>query len=82
MLELLAAQEFNEGIPAGLPAGTRVAHKTGWVASLYHDAGVIYPYGVPPYVLSVLTEGLDERTAGPALVASIARETHAALGQS
>src|SRR5437764_338598 len=29
MMDILAAQEFNSGIPAGLPPGTRVAHKTG-----------------------------------------------------
>ncbi|HSU81952.1 MAG TPA: serine hydrolase, partial [Thermoanaerobaculia bacterium] len=29
MLEFLKAQEFNEKIPAGLPPGTPVAHKTG-----------------------------------------------------
>ena len=80
MLEILAAQELNEGIPAGLPPGTRVAHKTGWIAALYHDAGVVYPADAPPYVLAVLTEGLDELVAGPALVAAIAREVHGALG--
>jgi beta-lactamase class A len=80
MTDVLAAQEFNEGIPAGLPPRTRVAHKTGWIASLYHDAGVVYPAGAPPYVLAVLTEGLDETSAGPALVASIAREVHDVLG--
>jgi len=74
MLDVLARQAFNEGIPAGLPPGTRVAHKTGSISGLYHDAGVVYPSGRPPYVLVVLTEGLDETTAGPALVASIARQ--------
>src|SRR3989454_3695525 len=31
MLAILGRQEFNEGIPAGVPPGTRVAHKTGWI---------------------------------------------------
>ena len=80
MLETLSAQEFNEGIPAGLPPGTRVAHKTGWITALYHDAGVVYPVDARPYVLVVLTEGLNEAAAAPALVAAIAREVHASLG--
>lgn len=80
MLDVLAAQEFNEGIPAGLPAGTRVAHKTGSIPSVYHDAGVVYPAGRRPYVLVVLTEGLDEAAAAPALVAGIAREVDLAMG--
>ena len=29
MLGVLRGQKFNEGIPAGLPPGTPVAHKTG-----------------------------------------------------
>jgi beta-lactamase class A len=79
MVGVLAAQEFNEGIPAGLPPGTRVAHKTGWITSLYHDAAVVYPEGVPPYVLVVLTEALDESASGPALVAAVASTVHAHL---
>jgi beta-lactamase class A len=31
MLDILSRQHFTEGIPAGLPAGTRVEHKTGWI---------------------------------------------------
>src|SRR2546425_3504420 len=30
MLAILGPQQFNEGIPAGLPPGTRGCHKTGW----------------------------------------------------
>jgi beta-lactamase class A len=74
MLEVLSAQAFNEGIPAGLPPGTRVAHKTGSITGLYHDAGVVFPARRPPYVIAVLTEGVDEATAAPALVAAIVRE--------
>jgi beta-lactamase class A len=82
MLEILSAQELNEGIPAGLPPGTRVAHKSGWIAALYHDAGVVYPAAAAPYVLVVLTEGLDEAAVAPALVAAIAREVHGTLGSA
>jgi beta-lactamase class A len=73
MLDVLAAQAFNEGIPAGLPPGTRVAHKTGWYNPVYHDAAVVYPTDGQPYVLVILTEGLDEATTGPALMARISR---------
>jgi len=34
MLAILLAQEFNEKIPAGLPPGTRVAHKTGEITAV------------------------------------------------
>jgi beta-lactamase class A len=68
---ILAAQAFNEGIPAGLPEGTYVAHKTGSIPRLYHDAAIVRPPDAPPYVLVVLTTGLDEADEGPALVARI-----------
>jgi beta-lactamase class A len=79
MLAILEAQAFREGIPAGLPDGTRVAHKTGSITGLYHDAGVINPEDGRPYVLVVLTQGLDEVAAAPALVADVARAVHAAV---
>jgi beta-lactamase class A len=61
MIDILARQEFNDEIPAGLPAGTRVAHKTGWITGVSHDAALVYPPGRTPYVLVVLTRGIRER---------------------
>jgi beta-lactamase class A len=57
MRSILLRQEFNEGIPAGLPTGTKVAHKTGWTSTVYHDAAIVYPESSTPYVLVVMTEG-------------------------
>src|SRR5204862_4823699 len=49
MLRILGAQEFNEGIPVGLPPGTRVAHKTGWIGEVvYHDAAIVYTAAPSP----------------------------------
>lgn len=77
MREILLAQEFNEKIPAGLPAGTRVAHKTGEITAVSHDAGVVYPEGRKPYVIVVLTKGLRESRASSALIADISRLVYA-----
>src|SRR5258708_3020448 len=41
MVEILARQKFNEAIPAGLPAGTRVAPQTGELAQGPHDAAIM-----------------------------------------
>ena len=71
MLAILLAQEFNEKIPAGLPAGTRVAHKTGEITAVSHDAAIIYPNGRKPYVLVVLTRGIPDGTKSSKLIADI-----------
>lgn len=55
--EVLAAQEHRGGIPAGTPAGTYVANKTGWVDGVSHDVALVRPADRPPYVLAVCTTG-------------------------
>ena len=72
-LGMLKAQEFNEGIPAGLPPGTPVAHKTGWLTSVSHDAAIIYPPGRPPYVLVILTRGFQPDSSASTLMADLSR---------
>ena len=74
MLAILGRQEFNEGIPVGVPPGTRVAHKTGWIGEVvYHDAAVVYPARGGPYVLTVLTGGIKEDSVAHNLVADLSR---------
>jgi beta-lactamase class A len=74
MLEILGRQRFTEGIPAGLPPGTRVAHKTGWIGGVvYHDAGIVYPATGSPYVLVVLTGGIEQDSVAYALVSDVSR---------
>ncbi len=78
MLAILGRQEFNEGIPAGVPGGTRVAHKTGWVGEVvYHDAAIVYPANASSYVLTVLTGGIKEDSVAHNLVADLSRIVYA-----
>ena len=53
MLATLLDQRRTEDLAAGLPAGTRVAHKNGWIMGVRHGAGVVFPGDAPPFVLSV-----------------------------
>ncbi|MBA2687247.1 MAG: serine hydrolase [Gemmatimonadaceae bacterium] len=73
MLNILFAQEFNEKIPAGLPPGTRVAHKTGEITAHSHDAAIVYPANRKPYVLVVLTRGIPDAKVSAKLIADISR---------
>lgn len=79
MRDVLFAQAFNSAIPAGLPPGTRVAHKTGDITRVEHDAALVYPERGAPYVLVVLTSGLEDQVKSRALIADIARIVHTAM---
>ena len=79
MVEILLQQEFGEMIPAGLPPAVRAAHKTGWITRIHHDAAIVYPPEAEPYVLVILTEGVDDHDRSAALGAEIAAAVHAAL---
>lgn len=81
MRGILLAQEFNEKIPAGLPAGVRVAHKTGDITAIAHDAAIVYPPGRSPYVLVVLTKGIRDQKVADALIADISRMVYARVVQ-
>jgi beta-lactamase class A len=76
ILGMLAAQEFNDGIPSGVPAGTLVAHKTGWITAIAHDAAIVYPADAPPYVLVVLTRGYGTEPDAEGVMRRIAAEAH------
>jgi beta-lactamase class A len=71
MLGILLRQHFNDGIPAGLPPGTKVAHKTGSITKINHDAAIVL--APRPFVLVVLVRGIEDGKRSSALIASIAR---------
>lgn len=55
MIDLLARQKINDRLPALLPTGIKVAHKTGNWDNATHDVGVVYaPRGA--YVIAVLSD--------------------------
>jgi len=73
MREVMLREEFPERIVAGVPPGTPVAHKTGDITAVMHDAGIIYPIHDKPYVLVVLTRGIKDQHASEKLIADISR---------
>jgi beta-lactamase class A len=79
MMDILHGQEFNQGIPARLPKGTRVAHKTGEISTVAHDAGVVYLPKRKPYILVVLTEWDAAATGRSQTIAAISHAIYAFL---
>jgi len=76
MLAVLERQTVNDRIPAGLPADVRVAHKTGEITGIRHDAAIVF--AARPFVLVVLTRGASNPEAGSRLIAEITRQLYRA----
>jgi len=55
MLDLMLAQKVRDRLPALLPPGTEVAHKTGNLPEVTHDVGIVYA-PQPTYVIAVLSD--------------------------
>ncbi|MFD8081013.1 serine hydrolase [Kitasatospora sp. NPDC059722] len=76
LLALLERNAYRVDLAAGLPPGTRIAFKNGWVTGARHSVGVVYPDDCPPYLIAVCYTGplaSGHGTADPAarLVARI-----------
>jgi len=69
----LARCEDAAGLPAGLPRGTYVAHKPGWIDNVSHDVGIVRPATETPFVLAVMTGAPLDEAAGFRLVAEVTR---------
>lgn len=58
MLEVLKRQHLDTRLPRGVPTGTAIAHKTGDLDRVAHDAGIVWtPFG--PRVVALLTTGAN-----------------------
>jgi beta-lactamase class A len=79
ILAVLLAQELSSKMPSLLPEGTRVAHKTGTLTAVSHDAGIIYaPSG--PIAVAVLTKGIANEETSRQAIARVARLVFDAWG--
>jgi beta-lactamase class A len=73
MMDILTGQQFNEMIPARLPAIVRVAHKTGWTGDYNHDVGIVYPPAGDPFVLVIMTKGFEKEEKAHPFIAQLAK---------
>ena len=71
MRTLLLGETRNNRIPARLPAGTAVAHKTGDLAGVSNDAGVVYA-STGPITIVILARDLPGHVRAEATAAEIA----------
>ncbi|MHB8733615.1 MAG: serine hydrolase [bacterium] len=57
-IDILSRQVHNSRLPALLPTGTKVAHKTGTGPSVVNDVGIIFEQDRPLFILTVYTGGV------------------------
>jgi beta-lactamase class A len=82
--EILIGQTFNEEIPAGLhpQSGAVVAHKTGSISSVQHDAAVVRLPDGREYVLVLLANDFGANEAGRERVYAAARKMSRAVWEA
>lgn len=71
LLDDMANGIYNEGIPAKIPAGITVAHKEGFVWGSPADVGIVF--GSRPFIVTVLSQGVEDPDQGFANIAAIAK---------
>ncbi|NTV31029.1 serine hydrolase [candidate division WWE3 bacterium] len=71
MVSMLLDQQLNEGLPRYVEPSVLIAHKTGYLNGLFHDAGVVYLHN-RPYAVSVLSQS-DQKDAGQELAGQITK---------
>ncbi|WP_051580233.1 serine hydrolase [Pseudonocardia acaciae] len=72
-LDVLARQRVNDRLPRHLPDGLRLAHKTGELDGIRHDAGIVLDKGKPTIVVVALTEAINSAATACDLIAEVGR---------
>lgn len=73
MIKILLDQAFNNKIPAKIPKEVKVAHKTGWITGINHDAGIVYLPDGRKYVLVLLSKELEDDKAAINAMANVSK---------
>ncbi|MBA3273673.1 MAG: serine hydrolase [Chthoniobacterales bacterium] len=78
-IHILLQQRFTSMIPAGLPSHATVAHKTGEISTVCHDAGIVYLPEREPYIVAILTEVDPNKNGRRETVAKISAAIYEAV---
>lgn len=71
MMTLLQAQQLTGKIPAGVPAGTVTANKTGEITGVENDAAIIWTGGATDYVLVIFSSDVPDSTVARAHITAM-----------
>lgn len=75
ILNSLSKSKLNSRIPAKLPEGLRVAHKTGELSRVRHDAGIVFldPPAGGPYIIVLMSQNLKGEDDGVENLAEVSK---------
>lgn len=73
MIEILMQQTHRDIIPAKLPKDVKVANKTGSIAGVHHDSGIVFLPDGRKYVLVLLSKNVEDEEAGTELLAAVSK---------
>ena len=80
VLHFMRRQQIRDRLPFHLPLDTEMAHKTGSIAGVRNDAGILFlPRG--PVLVCAFTRDLKEDLTGTAAIAEVGRLVYAAHSQ-
>lgn len=75
IMDILSRQQFGTIIPADLPLGTEVSHKTGGVPSVRCDVGIVLgPTG--PYVIAIMARDVTDMKQIDGHLAAVSRAVY------
>ena len=81
MIVILSDQKFNEIIPAKLPKDVKVAHKTGNIAGVNHDSGIVFLPDGRKYIVVLLSKEVKDEKAAIAAMASVSEMIYSYMMQ-
>lgn len=82
MMNILLEQEFNSLIPAGLPQGIKVAHKTGEITGVHHDSGIVFLPDDRRYVLVLLSKNVENKEKADQNMIEVSRQIYEYMTRS
>ncbi|HUG13614.1 MAG TPA: serine hydrolase [Thermomicrobiales bacterium] len=80
VVDIMKRQKINDRIPAGVPEGVDIAHKTGSIKGVRNDSGIVYAPNVA-YVISLFSKHLSDEKAGVVALAELSRIVWNAFGE-
>ncbi|SHN29749.1 beta-lactamase class A [Cyclobacterium lianum] len=73
MMDILYDQYYKDLIPKLLPDEVKIAHKTGSITGVQHDAAILTLPGGTSYVLVILSKNLSDVAAGKKAINEISK---------